>query len=230
VTTFALVHGAWHDAWCWNQLTPELRSLGHDVVAMDLPCDDTTATFETYADVVTRAVEDRDDDVVVVGHSLGGYTIPLVAAQRPVRRLVFLCALIPTPGRSLGDELADDPPMLVPGYLDGLSISEGATRWVDDDLARDLLYADCSDDDARDAVSHLRPQAVTHYGHPFPLENMPDVERAYVVCSEDRIVDPGWSRANAPGRLGVEPIELPGSHSPFLSRPKELARLLNALA
>jgi hypothetical protein len=230
MTTFALVHGAWHDAWCWNRLTPELRSLGHAVVAMDLPCDDTSATFETYADVVVQALEDSGDDLVLVGHSLAGNTIPLVAAQRTVRRLVFLCALIPQPGRSLGEQMADEPGMLVPGYRDALGGDGASSWWVDQEMARERMYADCRPDDVRDAIAHLRPQAMAPYAHPFALDAMPDVERSYIVCAEDRLVDPGWSRAKAPERLGVDPIELPGSHSPFLSRPKELATLLHALA
>jgi pimeloyl-ACP methyl ester carboxylesterase len=61
---------------------------GHDVVAMGLPTDDTSATCDTFADVICSALDERDDDVVVVGHSYGGFVIPLVAARRPPRHLV----------------------------------------------------------------------------------------------------------------------------------------------
>ena len=57
MTTFASVHGSWHGAWCWELLSPFLRRLGHDVVAMDLPCGDGSASFVTYADVVCDALE-----------------------------------------------------------------------------------------------------------------------------------------------------------------------------
>ncbi|MET0699294.1 MAG: alpha/beta fold hydrolase, partial [Mycobacterium sp.] len=56
MTTFALVHGAWHGAWCWERLTPELVARGHRVVAVDLPIQDETATFEKYADTVVAAL------------------------------------------------------------------------------------------------------------------------------------------------------------------------------
>src|SRR5262249_25275907 len=95
MTTFGLVHGSWHRAWCWERLAPLLQQAGHDVVAMDLPCDDGSASFDTYADVVCDALKGCNGDVVLVGHSLAGNTIPLVAARRPVRHLVYLCALIP---------------------------------------------------------------------------------------------------------------------------------------
>ena len=51
---------------------------------------------------------------MLVGHSLAGLTIPLVAARRPVRRLVFLCAVVPEFGRSLADQVAADPDLYHP--------------------------------------------------------------------------------------------------------------------
>jgi Alpha/beta hydrolase family len=67
MTTFALVHGAWHGAWCWERLAPLLQQAGHDVVAMDLPIDDGSVSFDGYADVVCAALEECDGDVVAVG-------------------------------------------------------------------------------------------------------------------------------------------------------------------
>src|SRR5215218_4055369 len=76
MTTFGLVHGAWHGAWCWEQLIPELERLGHRAVAMDLPCDDPSATYSSYADVIVDALVDEPDDVVLVAHSMGGLSMP----------------------------------------------------------------------------------------------------------------------------------------------------------
>nr|WP_234712877.1 alpha/beta fold hydrolase [Mycolicibacterium komanii]CRL73321.1 alpha/beta hydrolase [Mycolicibacterium komanii] len=72
MTTFALVHGAWHSAGCWNRLAPILTGTGHDVIAPDLPNEDGSADFEAYADVVCTALRGCDDDVVLVAHSLAG--------------------------------------------------------------------------------------------------------------------------------------------------------------
>ncbi len=226
-----LVHGAWHGAWCWERLTPELEALGHRSLTVDLPSDDPAATFETYAGVVIEALSDEDEEVVVVGHSLAGMTIPLVAAQRPVRSLVYLCALVPLPGHSFFEQLSVEPGAILPEYQSGIEADEyGSGRWADADLARRILYADCEDEAAEAAIERLRPQARSPYETPCPLEELPDVSRAYVVCSEDRLVNPAWSRAVAPGRLAAELCELPGSHSPFLSRPKEVAELLHRVA
>ena len=229
MTTFALVHGAWHGAWCWEGLGPQLERRGHAVVAPDLPCDDPAATFADYADVVARAIGDTGDDVVLVGHSLGGMTIPLVAARRLVRALVYLCALVPVPGASLVDQLRAQPETFVPGSADGLaqSLDTRGSHWVDFAAARDRLYGDCPEPDARWAFERLRAQSTTPNRVSCPLEALPPAPAASIVCAEDRIVAPAWSRRVARERLGVEPLELPGDHSPFLSRPAELAALLD---
>jgi pimeloyl-ACP methyl ester carboxylesterase len=232
MSTFALVHGAWHGAWCWERLTPELESLGHRVITMDLPCDDGSASFDDYADVVCAAVTDcPGDDLTLVGHSLAGNTIPLVAARRPVRRLFYLCALIPIPGQPLVKQMAEDSEMLNPFYAQGLSEtdSDGRRTWIDEEKAHYHLFGDCDTDTASAAFARLCPQATHPYRLPCSLASLPAVDSTYVVCAEDRIVNPDWARRSARERLHADVIELPGSHSPFLSRPTELAALLNRL-
>lgn len=91
------------------------------------------------------------------------------------------------------------------------------------------MYADCDPADAEAAIQRLRPQAVTPYAVPCPLAEFPDVPSTYIGCRDDALVRPEWSRSAAQ-RLGAEFIELPGSHSPFLSRPSDLATVLDALA
>jgi pimeloyl-ACP methyl ester carboxylesterase len=227
VSTFALVHGAWHGAWCWERLAPELEARGHRVVAPDLPCDDPKATFSTYAEVVLQSLEQAGEDVVLVGHSLAGNTIPLVADRRPVTRLVYLCALVPMPGRSFNQQVRAEPDTFVPGYQAGLRADDQArSSWIDEVVARRTLFADCDEDDARVAFERLRPQATAPYDVACLIDAFPAAPRTYVVCAEDRIVNPDWSRRVARERLDAELVELPGSHSPFLSRPDALAEVL----
>lgn len=199
---------------------------------MDLPSDVATETFASYADVVCAALDTGDGaEAVVVGHSLAGLTIPLVAARRAVQRLVYLCALVPTPGRSFADQINDEADMLNRAYLAGLSEPDAERRreWIDEDTARAVLFADCEDDIAHAAFERLRPQAMFPYGAACPLGELPDVPATYVVCRDDRLVNPEWSNRVARDRLHADVVELPGSHSPFLSRPAELADVLTAL-
>lgn len=215
-------------AWCWERLTPLLQHEGHAVVAMDLPCDDGSASFDTYADAVCAALKGCDDDVMLVGHSLAGPIVPLVAARRPVRHLVYLCALVPEIGRSLADQIGSEADMLNPVYLTGLSEPDDQFRyvWVDLDVARAMFFSDCDEPTVEAAANRLRPQGMQVTVAPFSLAEFPAVSCTYVICSEDQIVGTDWSRRIARDRLGADVIELPGGHSPFLSRPKALANLL----
>src|SRR6201993_1561490 len=83
MASFSLVHGAWHGGWCWDPVRAELEARGHAVHTPDMPCEDLDAGVDEYV----AAVPPCD---VVVGHSLGGMTIPYVEA----RLHVFLCALV----------------------------------------------------------------------------------------------------------------------------------------
>src|SRR5437899_7193348 len=104
----ALVHGSYHGAWCWDFLRPELERLGHRVVAMDLPISDPTLGAADYASAVEKAL-DPSSVPLLVGHSMAGLVIPLVAASRSVHRLVFLTAFLPSLGRSANDQRAVEP-------------------------------------------------------------------------------------------------------------------------
>lgn len=228
LTTFALVHGGWHGSWCWSRLAPLLEAAGHRAVAVDLPCEDPRATFGDYADVVVQALEDVPDQAVLVGHSFAGFTVPLVAARLDVKHIVYLCSLLPAPGLTFAERRRSAPDMLMPQALTGLELldAEGTTRWVDVELARARLYGDCDPATARWAFDRLRAQAATGYHEPWPLEAFPDVRSTYVVCEDDRVVSPQWSRRAAAEEIGASVVDLPGGHSPFLSRPQELAAVL----
>jgi pimeloyl-ACP methyl ester carboxylesterase len=228
MTTFALVHGAWHGAWCWELVTPLLRHAGHDVVVVDLPTADASATYDTYTDVVCAAIDDCDDDVVVVGHSANGSVVPLVAARRPVRHLVYVCALIPAIGKSMFEQFESEDGISDQLWVSGMGEPDahGAKAWVNRKLARALLYADCDNALADRAIDRLRPQAFLAASVPFSISEFPAVSCTSVICTHDRMVGPDWSVRVSKERLGADIVELPGSHSPFLSRPEALAEVL----
>lgn len=235
MATFALVHGAWHGAWCWEMLTPFLQQAGHNVVAPELPSDDGSADFDAYADSVCTALRGCDDDVVVVAHSLAGATGALVPDRRPVRHLVYLCAAVPEGGIGLFDQWQAQPDMVATqfaeGWLQGLSEPDEQLRtvWVDLDFVRGVFYADCDEATVAGAIHHLRPQSGYPWTVPCSLTEHPVVGCTSVVCSEDRVVNPDWSKRKA-RELGADIVELPGSHSPLLSRPSVVADVLLRVA
>jgi pimeloyl-ACP methyl ester carboxylesterase len=229
VTTFGLVHGAWHGGWCWDRVAPELVAAGHAVVAVDLPCDDVSAGCADYAEVVLSALDGADDDVVLVAHSAGGLTIPLVAAARPVARMVFVSALLPVPGVRFVEQSADEH-VLLDGYEAGVERDEnGCRRWFDPEVAARRMYNGCTADEAAWAFARLRPQASTIYTEPSPMRAWPDAPVVDVRGRVDGIVSPAWAADAVPTRLGVESIVIDGAgHSSPLSHPRELARILLA--
>ena len=226
MTTFGLVHGAWHGAWCFERLVPELETRGHRALAMDLPCDDPSATFEDYAEVALGALGDVGDDLVLVGHSLGAHTIPLVALRRPVRSMVFLCGVVPP--SATNPDAPEEPPMDEPGTFGALGKDgRGSVVWTDADAAISAMYPDCAPEDGRWAASKLKPQGQAIWRGFSPIDPWPDVPSASIVCAEDKLLRPAWGRWAALGRLGGAPVvEIPGGHSPFLARPAALADLL----
>ncbi len=228
MSTFAFIHGAWHGPWCGERLTPELERRGHRVVAVDVRFDDPTATFEDHAATFAAALDENDHDVVAVGHSLGSYALPWVADRRPLRHQVYLCGVVAEPGRTFA-ELNREQHILNPAYPGGLAEVPGGTRWVDFDLAREIFYPDCDADVVAAAIPRLRVQARSPLTERCTFDRLPSVPVTYVVCAEDRMVDPAWSRRVATGRLGAELVELPGGHSPFYSRPAALADALHQL-
>jgi thioesterase domain-containing protein len=229
MTTFALVHGAWHGAWCWDRLAPLLRAAGHPSITVDLPTEDAGAGTAQYARVVLDALERDADDgpVVLVGHSAAGLTLPLVAAARPVQRMVFVSALLPRPGEAfvVQDERER---VLLDDYKAGVERTpSGLRRWFDPELAARYMYNHCSAEDAAWAYERLRPQASTMYTEPSPLAAWPDVPVVDVRGDDDLLVSPRWAAAAVPQRLGVASIVLPAAgHSSLISHAPELAQIL----
>jgi pimeloyl-ACP methyl ester carboxylesterase len=227
-----LVHGAWHDARCWAPFADELRRRGLDAVAVDLPTEDPAATTADYARLADSAIEeavgDTADDVVLVGHSMGGLTLPVVAALRPVRRMVFICALVPRPASSWDSVARAHRDLFSAELAAGQQVHEdGSTSW-EPAAAADVLYSDCAPAVAAAQAARLRRQCWTPTRIAAPFTRWPDVESRYVVCAEDRALVPDGQRRLARELLAVEPIELPGGHSPFLSRPAALADVVLA--
>jgi pimeloyl-ACP methyl ester carboxylesterase len=226
----ALVHGSYHGAWCWDFLAPELERLGHRVITMDLAITDPTLGAADYARTVTKVLE-RTTEPMLVGHSMAGLVIPLVAAQRPIRKLVFLAAFVPYLGRSANEQRAAEP-------IDG-RVPPRTTEWTDlgDDVwmvgpntATELFFHDAPAAVARWATRRLRPQSYRVFNEVTPLAAWPEVESRSIVCRDDRAINPDWVRSASRARLGVPALELGGGHSPNLTRPAELAHMLDSLA
>jgi pimeloyl-ACP methyl ester carboxylesterase len=229
MTTFALVHGHFHRGSSWSHMVEALEARGQRAVAMDLPCERRDAGAAANAEAVLAAVGDAPgDELVLVGHSAGGLTIPLVAVQRPVRALVFLAAVLPDPGRSAEQQFGDEPGMILPGF-DYVEGPDGLLR-VPDDVAERVFYHDVPEPMARAARAELRGQTPATLEEQTPLRAWPAVPMRYVACLGDRLLAPEWQMTAPRRRLGIEPVPIQSGHCAGLAHPDELADVLVAIA
>ncbi|MGH2729699.1 MAG: alpha/beta hydrolase [Actinomycetota bacterium] len=218
MTTYVLIHGAGGSAWYWHLLEAELREWGHDVVAMDLPCDDDSAGLSEYVDVVIDAIGDRTN-LVVVAQSFAGFTAPLVCDRVPVNLLVMLTAMIPLPGERPGDWWANT------GYEHAKRAQaerDGRAADEDEDLI-DAFFHDVPPDVTAEAIKGERVQSGTPFEKAWPLAAWPDVPTRFLLCRDDRFFPADFMRRVVRERLGITPDEIDGGHLMALSRPKELA-------
>ena len=201
-------------------MVPELEKLGHSTIRPSLPTDTPDASASAYARVIADSLPADASDVVVVAHSASGIFLPLVPTLRPVSRIVYLAAAIPQIGTSFLAQVRADPSVMNPAWL-------GKNPVSDDNVAREFLFHDCSDDVTRWALTtRSLMMAIRAMTEICPLTEWPRVAASYIVCADDRTIQPDWSRRAARERLNVDPIELPGGHCPYVSRPADLARVL----
>jgi pimeloyl-ACP methyl ester carboxylesterase len=206
VITFALIHGGGSSGWDWHLVVPELEKRGHEAVAVDLPTEAEPAGWWEYADAVVDAVSGRED-VVVAGHSLGGFTAPLVAARRPVQQIILVAAMIPAPGERFDAWWRNS------GYE-----SSGLD---------DVFYHDVSPALVAGAKQHVRDEKARALHDPWPLDAWPETPTRYLLCRDDRLFTPAFARRHARERLGIEADEIDGGHYIALARPRELAERLD---
>jgi pimeloyl-ACP methyl ester carboxylesterase len=210
VATYVLIHGAGSDSWSWHLVVPLLEGAGHDVVAVDLPCDDDSAGLEEYAQAVISAVGDRTD-LILVAHSLAGFTAPLVCDRLPVRLLVLVAAMVPRAGERPGDWWVNTGHRFPEPFDPAVVFTH--------DLPADL---------AADSLEHDREQSGTPFEKPWPLAAWPDVPTRFLLCRDDRFFPAEFQRRVVRERLGIVPDEMGGGHLPALARPEELVERLEA--
>jgi len=225
--TVVLVHGAWHGAWCWEAVIPQLDAAGVPVVAVDLPSvSSPTATLQDDAACVRAALDAVDGEAVLVGHSYGGAVISEAGVHPRVAQLVYLCAFALDVGESTQENTLTGGEG-GSGLAAAIAFRDGVLT-IDAEQGAAAFYHDCSAVAAGAAIARLRPQSLTALSGKATAASWREKPATYVVCTDDRAVPVPLQRSNA-ARVG-ESIDWPTSHSPFLSRPELVADLLTELS
>ena len=237
MTTFVLVHGAWHGAWCWDKVVPLLERAGHRVVAIDLPGhgrDKTPlkdVTLAAYAARVVEALKAQPEPSALVGHSMGGAAISQAAERAPDRisTLVYLTAFLLRDGESLLQVASGDADALVLPNL--VQAPDGSSATVREDALREVFFGGCPDADVERARRLLVPQATAPFATPLHVTeaNFGRVPRVYIECLRDRAISPAVQKQMYTATPCRRVISMDTDHSPFFSAPRELAEHLARL-
>ncbi len=232
MTTFVLVHGAWHGGWCWQRVVPLIRAAGHEAYAPTLTglgerahLGDRPIGLDTHITDVVALMEMEDlADVVLVGHSYGGFVVTGVADRMASRlkTLVYLDAFVPQDGASLVS--------FVPEERRAEFDSAGKAKGVFDPFpVEDFGVTDPAD--VAWVTERQRPQPYGTFADPLKLAHgTPKVASVFIRCTDpahpnfepfaQRLRDaPGWKY-----------LEVAGGHDVMITNPSGIADALAGLA
>lgn len=236
MSTYVLLHGAWHGAWCWNKVTPLIKSEGHSVCTPDLPGhgkNRPTSGVVTAADYVNSLrdlIVQQNQQVVLVGHSMGGMVISQVAELVPehISTLVYLSGFLLENGQSINDfENQVDGSIVAPNLV--LSRDKSSFS-VPENIVRDAFYSDCNETDYQYALANIQPQPALPFLAPVNISDARygSVPRVYIECLQDRAIPVSAQRLMYERTSCRNVFSLDSAHSPFFSVYNQLADILLA--
>ena len=234
MSKFLLVHGSCHGAWCFEKLLKELKNKGHSAEAIDMPGHGYNkipikdVTLEKYSSKILKSLS---SPTIVLGHSMGGYPISLAAETDPnyIKHLVYLTAFIPEDGKSLSEmrSKVDQYPLtsVIKKTEDGLGF------YIPAKYQKDIFYNDCSKQDINLASENLCVQAIKPQNTPIKLgANFKNISKSYISCLDDRTIPIELQTKLSANIPKENKYEIKSGHSPFFSKPAELAGILNKIA
>lgn len=233
MTQFVLVHGSFQGGWIWQPTAAFLRAAGHDVYIPTLDgCAERKVNLRPGLSVTSAARELAEAlfyndlmDIVLVGTSSGGLVVEKTAIlmRDRIERLVFLDALVPQPGESVGD-IVERPPGAVP--YETTEFTRGPSR----EQMETGLFAELGGELKDWALARATP-------HPLGLSDQQpgelddfwgqSWEAAVIYCTQSANPPESHQRRTA-DRLNAEWVEMEAGHYPMLTHPKETARLLQS--
>lgn len=232
MTTYVLVHGAWHTGAELEPVAEVIRAAGHSVhcptIAGNRAGDSRRMGLEAaIASITDYLAEHALNDVVLLGHSYGGMVITGVADRMPerIRRLVYWNAFVPNPGESLNDMV---PPHYVAMFDQIAAASPDNAVMLPFPIWRDVFINDADLALAQSAYDVLNPHPYATFTDPIALSKAPaemETPKSYLNCTEDSALphSMGW-HPRLSEKLGLfRLVQIPGSHELCFSDPAALA-------
>lgn len=230
MSTFVLVHGAWHDGSAWQAVIDHLEAKGHQAFAPTIAGHgkgvNKNVNHAQCTQSIVDYIVDRDlTDIVLLGHSFGGTIIAKVAEVIPdrIRRLIFFAAAILNDGESMRDTL---PPDALSDKL--AQESDDYTTMLPFEIWREVFINDADLDLARSSYAQLSPEPYQPWMDKLDLKQFYSlsIPKSYLYGTEDRLLpqDKQEWHFKLSSRLGLlRFVQMPGSHEVMFSNPPGLA-------
>ncbi|OSY16982.1 hypothetical protein BTJ48_00793 [Bacillus mycoides] len=235
MSTYVLVYGAWQGEWAWDLVKPQLEAFGHTVITLDLPGSgkDTTPsqniTLDSYVNAVTTIINQQNEKVILVGHSMGGIVITQTAELIPnkIDKLVYLCAFLPQNGESLGSKLDGEA-----GPQFSINENDMTAELIPELIEQTFLNATEDGSIKGASFNQMRPQPLGPFQKELKIseENFGTVNRIYIETTLDRAIPIDFQRRMNTETPCVKIITLEADHSPFFSKTAELVSHLHELS
>lgn len=232
-----LVHGAWHDASCWNPLVPYLEASQLEVFTPDLPshgknpADPARTNLKAYSTYISQYIENIDKKVILVGHSMAGMVISQVAEEIPdkLARLLYLSAYLPENGQSLFSLIAANAAGVGKSPIEEvMQISADKRYFTINPQAIQGLFYNCSPTDQSPKAFPSQPALPFSGKVRLSEANYGRVPKTYICCLNDHVIPISHQRHMLKNQACGEMVQLDSDHSPFLSCPELLAKVLNS--
>jgi pimeloyl-ACP methyl ester carboxylesterase len=216
-----LVHGAWADGSSWSAVIERLQGEGYHVIAPQFP-------MTSLADDVARlrqVLEFQDGPTIVVGHSYGGQVMTALGRDAPnVVGLVYIAAFALEQGESLGALLAQGP---VTPALAHLFTDKQGFAWLSEDDFVSHFAADVNPTSAKVMYAVQQALIASAFTEVMGEPAWKSLPSWYLVASDDEALPPDVERHFA-SRMGATTVEVPSSHVPMVSHPKEVVELIES--
>ena len=220
--SIVLVHGGFVDGSGWQGVYNQLTKDGYEVIVVQNP---TTSLADDVA-VTKRAIAAAKHPVVLVGHSYGGVVITEAGNDPKVKTLAYIAAFAPDAGESVETLIANPapgapvPPILPPqdGFLRLDTAKFAASFAADVDPATAQFMADSQ-----------VPWGVNALAGKVTVPAWKAKPSYYLVASDDHMIPPPAQRMMAK-RAGAKLVETGGSHAVYVSKPAEVANLIEEAA
>jgi pimeloyl-ACP methyl ester carboxylesterase len=230
MSTYVLVHGAWHGSWCWKRVRKALQEQGHDVFTPTLTGIGERShllsrqiSLDTHIDDVVNLIRWEElSDVILCGHSYAGLVVSGVADRVPERigALIYLDAFLLEDGRCLLDEV---PPGQKTYHLERARL-EG-DGWKVPPIPAAALNVNAEDAAWADSQCTMHPLACFEQPLRLSGKNGAVKDVTYILATDQNDSPFALSCERAKAR-GWKTVSLACGHDVMLDMPEELAAIL----